>query len=366
MKEFKLSEGSSVFLDFVRGVSAQLVVLGHGIYIFGVFPSMQATKFPSIQDIAVLVFFLLSGFLITYSTVRKMSNVSGYGFKHFFFDRFSRIYTAFFFSLIVVALLDFTSQLIDPSVYLYGASFDLQNFIGNMLMLQDYPVFAYMPSKIVTTFGSARPFWTLAIEWWIYLFFGYLMLVIFNKKKVKLPQLIVLGFFSVVPLFNLIYGRGNGLTTYWVFGAIAYLLMSQNILDRLHRKTKWIIALLLLLLAGLRIAITMEEYEPIFAFLLALALLFTIDIFKNFKFSERAIKLIRLNASFSYTLYLVHFSILELGKAHFTETIDPYIIFLGGFIVSNIISLIIGHYSETILTPKVKAYLYKRSESKTS
>ena len=71
MKEYKLKEGSSVILDFIRGASAQVVVIGHGISFFGIFTFLHEPNFPWMQNIAVLIFFLLSGFLIPYSTIRK-------------------------------------------------------------------------------------------------------------------------------------------------------------------------------------------------------------------------------------------------------------------------------------------------------
>ena len=105
MKDVKLTKGNSIILDLIRGVSAQLVVIGHGISFFGIFKLVQQPNFPSIQNIAVLIFFILSGFLISYSTFRK----SNYGFKQYFIDRFSRIYTAFIPSLLFVFLLDYSS-----------------------------------------------------------------------------------------------------------------------------------------------------------------------------------------------------------------------------------------------------------------
>jgi peptidoglycan/LPS O-acetylase OafA/YrhL len=89
--------------------------------------------------------------------------------------------------------------------------------MGNIFMLQDYPGFLFLPDFSISSFGSARPFWTLAIEWWIYLSFGYLILVFLKKDKLSLLNILILLFFSVVPVFNLIIGRGNGLTTCGIY-----------------------------------------------------------------------------------------------------------------------------------------------------
>ena len=71
---FKLSENSSLGLDVIRIIAIQMVVIGHGIRFTGVFPFFHFPNFPWIQNIGVVVFFLLSGFLITHVTLKKMNN----------------------------------------------------------------------------------------------------------------------------------------------------------------------------------------------------------------------------------------------------------------------------------------------------
>jgi len=362
MKEYKLKEGSSIILDFIRGVSAQVVVIGHGISFFGIFTFLHEPNFPWMQNIAVLIFFLLSGFLISYSTIRKTSS-NNYSFSYYFADRFSRIYTAFVPAIIFVLIIDLISQGINSEIYNYNNAFNLKTFIGNVFMFQDYPVFQILSYKL-TSFGSARPFWTLAIEWWIYLSFGYLLLVISKKNKITLPNLIVFGFFSIVPVYSLIMGRGNGLTTYWIFGLIVYIISTLNVLVNVNKNVK---VLFLLVFSGLglfRAYFKMEAYDPIFAFLLAISLWIIIDLYKDKKFSNTAIKIIRYNASISYTLYLIHYSILSFIKTYFGNSANPYLLFTIGFIAANVISILIGRYTEIGLTKKVKQTLYLRIENK--
>ena len=358
MKNYKLSQGASVVLDLIRGASAQFVVIGHGISFFGIFHFLQPPNFPWMQKIAVLIFFLLSGFLITYSTVRKRLNSAGYGFKHFFIDRFARIYVAFIPALVFVVILDALSRYLNPETYSYSEAFDLVTFIGNLFMLQDHVVFSLTPEMNVTSFGSARPFWTLAIEWWIYLFFGYLVLVFAKQKNLSLVSVGIVSLLSIVPLFNLVSGRGGGLSAYWIFGAMIYLISTQGILQQVAVRTKVLTSLVLAALACLRIAYTGQEYEPIFALILALMLLIIIDIFDQVRIPKSIVKFIRVQASFSYTLYLIHYSILDFFKAHFHEASNPYLLFAAGFVVANLISLAIGRFTEVVLTERVKRSLY--------
>ncbi len=102
----KLQPASSVLLDLIRGVSAQLVVIGHLLSFYKVYGYKEDSGQFIIQNFGVVVFFILSGFLIAYSVNGKNPD---YGFKEYFIDRASRIFIAFLPALVVIALLDFSS-----------------------------------------------------------------------------------------------------------------------------------------------------------------------------------------------------------------------------------------------------------------
>jgi len=359
--DYKLSHGSSVILDLIRGLSAQLVVIGHGLSFFGIFTFLHEPNFPWMQNIAVLIFFLLSGFLISYSISRKISK-QNYSFRHYFIDRFSRIYTAFIPALIFVLLLDSVSKQMDSGAYDYDSAFNLPSFLGNILMLQDYPLFKMLKGTIVTSFGSARTFWTLAIEWWIYLFVGYFVLYFLKDKNSKnLWNWLWLGFLSVVPMINLIIGRGNGLTTYWLMGATIYFIDRQNLLGEMSRWMKWLIVAVLGSVAMLRAYAVMDAYDAVFAFLLSIILWVVIDLYRTATIGDKQTKIIRFLASYSYTLYLIHYSILAFVEAHYADEHggDPYLLFGASFLISNLVSMLIGYYTEVKLTPIIKLKLYK-------
>ncbi|PCI99628.1 MAG: hypothetical protein COB15_03965 [Flavobacteriales bacterium] len=243
--------------------------------------------------------------------------------------------------------------------YSYESAFNIKTFIGNVFMLQDFPAFNYLN---ITSFGSARPFWTLAVEWWIYLCFGYIVLVIHRKKKNNVINLILLSFFSIVPFYNLIGGRGNGLSIYWIFGSLIFFLKRYDILQKVKFNIKILSFILLILIASARCYITRNAYDPIFAFTLAiilLLLLLLLDLCEKIMILVNITKIIRLGASYSFTLYLIHYSIIDFMHTHYSETFNPYLNFLIAFIISNVISLIIGHISEVPLTKKIKNHLYK-------
>jgi peptidoglycan/LPS O-acetylase OafA/YrhL len=89
------------FFDVARGVSAQFVVVGHAMNLC--FPAFFMVDLGNglhearkglfyVQNLGVLVFFCISGYLITSSVLRK-STLPAYGFKAFLLDRFARIFT---------------------------------------------------------------------------------------------------------------------------------------------------------------------------------------------------------------------------------------------------------------------------------
>ena len=79
---------TSVALDLLRAIAAQMVCVGHAINFFAW--DRRLTRLPLLQNVGVLLFFLISGFLITY-TLFERSRDPGYGFWQFCVERFARI-----------------------------------------------------------------------------------------------------------------------------------------------------------------------------------------------------------------------------------------------------------------------------------
>lgn len=345
---FKLSENASIGLDLMRGLSAQLVVIGHGISFMGIALFLQPPNFPWIQNIGVLVFFLLSGLLITHSTFSKMSSET-YTFKTYFIDRFSRIYSGYIPVLLVIVVLD--------GIYLYhlnGDGFFLNaynpgTFVGNLLMLQDYPLFYFQPFKpfiSCTSFGTAAPFWMLPIMWWTYMFFGWIVL---GRKVVKNKGLyyIILLFFSIVPFFNSVLGSlGSGLTVVWMVGLLVALLLNTEIHQNLKNKSL-ALSILFSALAFGKVYVTKNAYELIFALFLAAAMYFFI-VYANqsqFKVPRTTKKTIRILSKYSFTLYMLHYTIFTIFTT-FKNSYSPYLLFIVAFVLSNVFSLIIAYFTE--------------------
>lgn len=142
-------------LESIRGFAAIYVVLHHMLPHVELLGYDLTWVFKFGQE-AVILFFLLSGFVIGYS----FSFNPDKSFKTYFNKRFLRIY--------VPLILVFGVEYVSGDLW---RSMDLKSWhmIGNLLMLQDLP--ALKPHVIVAPFMGNSPLWSLSYEWWFYMLF---------------------------------------------------------------------------------------------------------------------------------------------------------------------------------------------------
>jgi peptidoglycan/LPS O-acetylase OafA/YrhL len=213
--------------------------------------------------------------------------------------------------------------------YPYRATYNVQTWVGNLVMLQDYPVFQVlrrfsMPEQgwFIQTFGSARPFWTVAVEWWLYLFFGYLAFCRWTKGGLTLRAGVILAVFGVVPVYNLMGGIGHCLTFVWLIGvlfAFGQRRLESAVADFTARQMQRYALLSgaaagfsLLLLIGFIFARGFMVYDLQFAIFTA-GILFGIFFALGFCPVARPSLIgqaINFMADYSYSLYLIHFTII--------------------------------------------------------
>lgn len=359
----KLTQQTSVTLDIIRGFSAQLVLLGHLLSFYNVYGYEGQVGAFKIQNFGVTIFFILSGFLIAYSVQNKSE---GYGFRNYFVDRFSRIYIAFVPALILICLLDTVSAYINPE-YAFSQFVNAKQLLGNVLMLQDFPVFPYLKritglSELqITSFGSGRPLWTVAIEWWLYLFFGFII-----YKKFTFRNIIFWIFLLIVPLYNL-EGRGNGLSLVWFAGAF---ILYQVKVDKYQIRHAWVLMFLFLLVALVRLFTNdFEVYDM--GFFLPLAAVFYLlvkELQQNCdanSFVNKFKVVAGVLASYSYTLYLLHYTVIVF-IINLNLKLNKWVEISIGFILSNVISYLFALITEfryPQLRNKIKAKYFRNTSN---
>ena len=297
-----IGENESIFLDIVRFVSAQLVFFGHLLSFLHGNEVLIGGRIP-IQNLGVVVFFILSGYLIC-RTLPKYAN-----FTEFFIDRFARIYVTLVPCLILIAGIDHVARTYGQ--YSYVSAHTLGTWVGNLFMLQDYPLLQIAKralgtsESLMTSFGSARPLWTLAVEWWLYMFVGYVYLV-------KRRSILILGMLAVVPLIYATVGRGEGLTFFWLFGAAMIYVARLDLSTRFLTAT----AVAALLLYSARVGISKDFYDlqaNIFLGVTFCALLMLSRGSTLFCTMPAMLKAtFRILAGASFALYILHYTIIEL------------------------------------------------------
>lgn len=140
-------------LEALRGCAALYVFIHHAHLL----PNQGFGRLLYFGQEAVITFFILSGFVICYSTSRRQM-----GFREYLVHRVKRIYPIF-----LVALgLAYLSRSFVEGHWLGGEWVAL---VGNLFMLQD--VAALKRGVWVDTYYGNSPLWSLSYEWWFYIFF---------------------------------------------------------------------------------------------------------------------------------------------------------------------------------------------------
>jgi peptidoglycan/LPS O-acetylase OafA/YrhL len=384
-----LAPSQSTYLDFVRAGAAFLVLIGHAAQFFWMKSSIISLP---LQNAGVMIFFLMSGFLISYTVFSKWNNAN-YTFKTFFIDRFCRIYCAYLPALFFVLFVDtFTKTLTGiPKVRVdeLKVLIDMQNnsglvsFLGNFFMMQNFPFFQILriigvPDNLtfIRPFGSGSPFWTISIEWWIYMLFGFIALKFFRDKKPFPIWLILVSLFvTAEPFYYLIGGTNNCLTLLWLLGMLFALLFiylpDYETRLKFYFKTYNLknVALAFfwgsfLCLVGRCVSIKLDTGKLAigeFQFGLFLGFFLFSGLFL-FPFRDPPIwvsKTFRFFADFSYSLYLTHYSVLVALYCFFPGHDHNFLFYLFAMLISIAVAILFWlifekHYR--ILAARLKGF----------
>jgi len=343
-----------MLINILRLFAAEMVLFGHSIRYLDLFPRLNPPYMGAIENFSVIILFVISGFLIFYSLDKKKDMT----FKSFFLNRFSRIYSALIPCLILIVLLDFINLKYFNYQLKYQNAFNFKTLLGNIFMLQDLPIrtingvtlkifnFNLLNFNNLTSFGSARPLWTVAIEWYIYLFYGYFYLIMIKKKKLNISNWVIFFLVSIVPLSNVITGRGNGLLLYWLAGGTVFYLI-KNISGKFNVQVFIFLGLLSFCFAFLDTLPIADYYDTKFVLLFSLSFFLFLVAFKDneSKLVIKTNKILKKFTKYSYTLYLIHYSIIDL-LVQILKAENKYIVLVICIITSNIVALIMYGFGE--------------------
>jgi peptidoglycan/LPS O-acetylase OafA/YrhL len=325
-----MTPAQASLLDSLRAAAAQIVLIGH-IYSMVLRPERTL----GIGDFGVVVFFVLSGFLIGYTTLNRCSR-DDYGLRRYLVDRFCRIFVPYLPALVLILLIDSAVYAwTDTRTYIEHYTF--KDFAASLLMLQQHPAGLFFDEILgasslkLSTFSSARPLWTVAVEWWLYVSFG---LLVFRARQIVSSRRWQLLFVvsASVPLFNAIAGTGAGLSLVWfaMCGLAWVYWKEQKRIDTgfaaimngagpargLLRAAPFL--LLLLIAARLLWTGLLETRQPFERLLfydfnlygLIMALCVVLFLMKGTRMHGERNRTARFIADYSYSLYLIHYSVI--------------------------------------------------------
>ena len=368
----------SNFIHLSRWVSALLVLVSHlrsllfKDYQFVASKSVLIQLFYFITGLghqAVVVFFVLSGYLIGRSVIHQ-AKADKFEFKTYLISRVSRLYAVLLVALLLTVILDNIGYRFDSmGIYTNKVKFATLGFnIADRETLPHFLASLFMMQNIILPpLGSNVPLWSLNYEFFYYLLF----------PCICVP---VLGFFKKKYGFsNYFYLAAAGVMLFFLPGVmVIYFVLWLLGLIPIYFNLKWKVAkygMGILLIAFLLFQRTHRSYFSEWENDMVIGVLFTLWLcaYEDIDYKNKFYKINEWLASFSYTLYLVHLPFLvfvltalhhslNTGIAMHPSTLAfglfVFLIFLtGGF------SYLIAYFTE-FKTANLKNFLLRRFDGK--
>jgi peptidoglycan/LPS O-acetylase OafA/YrhL len=320
---------ASAYLDSARALAAFAVMFGHvrGLY-FTDFRSIQpALATPAVKFLwlvtgfghqSVMVFFVLSGFFIASSVLRKLGN-GAWQWRTYAIDRGTRLYAVLIPGLLLglvwdalgIAYFNATGTYSSPLIP-FGNSIVVDalrpiNFIGNLFFLQ---------TRFTPVFGSNGPLWSLYNEFWYYVLFPALLLLIVSVARRSIRTVLLYGFIVLVTIW--ILGAQLSGFAVWMLGC-AVALTARYV--RFPSSRHWYARLYSSLSAALFVSSLLAARQGSrwlgsdFVVGLSFALLLHGVVQIGDVRGHFGIGLAKTFAGFSYSLYVLHFPLLLLIRS---------------------------------------------------
>ena len=327
-----LGESPSVHLDALRGFAAFCVVLNH----------LRDALFVDYEAIArhnplkaaaylvsgmgrqsVIVFFVLSGYLVGGSVLRSVHSGS-WSWRPYLLARLSRLYVVLLPALLLGGALDWLGMHMPGTEAVYNGNSGMHALAiivhgvltwpvlaANVLFLQSLEL-PGMRSHPILPFGSNGALWSLSYEFWYYLAFPLLVFLLARSKSWKIRVLSCLGLLA--------WGWFVGLSVFllgltWLMGA------SINFLPAFPARGRWtrglaIVLALVLFAAGLVESKLLGSIPSNLILGLAVTAMIWVMLYcATAPLPAFYVHIARRAAHSSYTLYLVHLPMLIFLKA---------------------------------------------------
>ena len=300
--------------DILRLILAVLVFFAH----WNILTSQDiSNQLFHLSGYAVHMFFIVSGFLIFWSFDADQNK------KHFYIKRFFRIFPLYAF-LIILQTLFFIG-------FSDGSTFEvIKYFIANIFFLN------FLAPSVGSTLSSLEvnaingSLWTLKNEVVFYLIVpllfmfykkwgGYILLILYSLSVVYMFAVDYLGIEKLLVQFP-------AQVRLFMVGILLYILF-----DKFNKNNIYLLAIVSLILLIFLKDNTYFNYI-LYPFCIGFMMIFLVYFVKN----------IKVNFDFSYSLYILHFPVIQLALYFEINPTNPII----SFVVLFAVILVLSYFSE--------------------
>lgn len=323
-----LTPQASAHLDWARALAASAVMWGHLRAMF--FVDIQQVQHGSLLPKglyfltgfghqAVMVFFVLSGFLISSAILRRHASGT-WSWRDYAIDRSSRLYVVLIPGLLFGLLWDKAGSVLFASGGLYSQPLEafgaaiardqisLPTFLGNLFFLQ---------TIFCPTFGSNGPLWSLANEFWYYVLFPVALSAGFAWARKSVQRATALTILALCLAFFL---RGPILWGFPIWLAGCALMIAYTHFRRAHRGWLTLYVVISVLALSVCLIAARTGHFGALGSDLAVGAAFGLFLFGVIQTDSTPppgyyARVGHLLAGFSYSLYVLHFPLLLFLRA---------------------------------------------------
>jgi peptidoglycan/LPS O-acetylase OafA/YrhL len=331
-----ISPRLSAHLDLLRLAAALIVVLSHFAYPRFTDGDYLVIRTLNLGSDAVILFFVLSGFVIAHAAEQKDNSLG-----RFFFQRATRLYSVAVPAVLLTLACDRLGAALAPDVYdgwWYAESPAVFVLLHGLLFSNEW-------GPIGFRLGTNGPYWSLSYEAAYYILFG-IAFYLRGLRRILLLALAIAAFGVKV----------LALMPAWLLGVAVYRALKAD--ARATQATLWTLALApplayagfqatglpaqlmtvseALLGSGTIEALRFSDeflWNGLLGILVALHVYGTGALLRGPAIRPRAVTAVRWLAGATFSLYLVHYPVMQLLDAVLPATADPslrQLVLLGG------------------------------------
>lgn len=338
-----------------------MIVVAHALQLLNLYQFGDRSVLEIFSFLSIVGFFILSGYLIAWTAMSRAQRETGYKFSEFLADRFVRIYICLIPCMLFILGLSFFQK----SIFGYGLEqITWNDALATLLMVENHPILNHgllflgwnnISWLHLGHFGNDLPLWTLAIEWWMYLVFGWVWLK--NRKKNMLLFVVVLLILVSYPAYEIFFNQrmGPGLPLFWLLGVgLVWWL------ERPLQNNRNIYGMLAIIFAIAFVTSTFFRNWQVSGLAFFGIMLFTLS-YLNTSVNQppkAAGNVIRYIAGYTLTLYLVHFPLFSV-LAKFEWKFPPAVNVILFVLIANLITIVLARFTEQRYKV-LRSHLYDR------